>query len=1057
MLQLQVFTQQDDNAPFGATATKAQYLELMGEDTIALNLQVSDVLDITSRRGGYSQTFKVPFTPNNDAFFEYAFDVNISSSTFNPAKKCKAIVLVNNIPQLNGYLQIKSVYHKSRQYEVVVFGDVADLANEVKDKKLREAFLDSADEEEYITTYNHYLNTDEIVNSFTGVLNNTAGVDTPSILYPIIDYATNLDNDGNVCVIYGSAPGGGMNSGIKNGSEQWAVQTNTLKPSMQIKEIWDLIFKKAGFRYTSTFLTGSYFTKLFMLLATEQDITTKPIGGFNVGIGADMPIGGTTSGVYNQELIKFSVISGGDFFDADSMWDTSNFTLTPLTPHKYKVRFNYSIKQIQSSGSESISANVVIRCYEGGVGGWMVSSGSRSNVFTHNTAISDEMSFIVNTPADGSTVPFVFTMSFEPIFGSTGLTNITSITLLQSGMSAQLEQILYPSIDGKEVLVPLCMPDVLQIDFVKAIIQRFNLVIEPDNADARHLYIEPFNDWLDSGSSVDWTNKLNLDKEFKISTTNEIQKKEIRCTDEEDDDLLNKAFLEDNGRVFGAYNYTNPNEFVEGELEIGGFFSPFLVSPLTDVDGSTITDDKFLIARHFTLDEASLPKPTTTKPKMFFYSGTPDTVEGYYFNGHVASDGWVYAKEYTTFPMCTAYDNTPITSSTKDLNFQSDRGYDYGGTQIGTEYTENNAFNTYWSRFINELYSSDARIMECELFLNALDINNLRYNQHIFIKDAFYRIDSIRGYVPGSKKSCKVKLIKLITKLGASCSEGFTASAFNSNGIVSFVNSASGASATITQKCCEELGYFWDTSNNSCYFSVGLGGSNTPKPPKPLPNGAILKSGSVNGVLKNQKTLGTFDGLQQNTNIFKASMVVANNPTFKNATAFQHIYTIQYYLYAYNNVGVAQTAYINGDTINEGLIQLPNNSYADIKCEAISVLKSSAQAPATAVKGSTERATYYGVVKAIDGTYTKSRFSEDTGTTRADTDAGDRVVDLSVTDNDGLKFTCTGYNTDAYTDFALKVEVTILPLSTIETGGFSAIYQNGDSISFQDGNLLEFN
>ena len=87
MLQLQVFTQQTDNQPFGSTATNGQFLDLKGDETIALNLQVSDVLDITSRRGEYSQTFRMPFTNTNHTFFSHLFEVNISSGTFNTTKK----------------------------------------------------------------------------------------------------------------------------------------------------------------------------------------------------------------------------------------------------------------------------------------------------------------------------------------------------------------------------------------------------------------------------------------------------------------------------------------------------------------------------------------------------------------------------------------------------------------------------------------------------------------------------------------------------------------------------------------------------------------------------------------------------------------------------------------------------------------------------------------------------------------------------------------------------------------------------------------------------------
>ena len=1046
MLQLAVFTQQTDNAPFGATATKAQYLDLKGKETIALNFQVSDVTDITSRRGDFSQTFKLPFSNTNDTFFTYAFNVNLSTGVFDPTKKTKAVILVDSIPQIHGYLQLKNIYKKARLYEVVLFGEVADLANELKDSKLKDAFLDSADPEEYITTYNHYLLTDEIINSFTGVLNNTAGVDQPSILYPIIDYATNTDVDENVISIYGS----GGTSGIFGSIYKEAVRLTTLRPAMKIKEIIDVIFTKAGYRYTSTFFSSAYFGKLFMLLATDaENIITKHPGGFKAGIGADLVF--NVANVMQIESFLITDDTSTGFYDLNNVVNTTTGGFAPVDSHTYKLRMTLNVTATTTDGQPS-SGEVWVKLHLGGVGGQIVGS----------TVVN------INNIASGSTTTYsqdflcftwlgvetMFTVQFVPtsLLGNA----FTAFKINQSGTSLEMVSILNLTQDGKEVLIPDCMPDVQQIDFLKAIIQRFNLIIEPDKNDANHLYIEPFNDWLDDGATVDWTSKLNTEKEIKQSFTNEIQKKEFNFTDAEDEDLLNSTYINSFSKVFGAYKDTNTNEFSTGELTLDEFFSPFLISPLTSQDGTLVTNQDFLIARHFKLNDDGVAEPTSTKPKLFFYSGTPQTLNTNYNIAGLKADGNNEITNTNKYPLCSQYESAPVTASTKTLAYQSDTPYSYGLPLVGTTYTDNNVYNVYWSRFINELYSNEARILECELFLNSLDIHNLRYNQQIFIKDAYYRIDSIKGYVPGANKSTKVKLLKIVTKIAAETSGGLIADDFNTNGIIDFIDGATGAGATVTAMECTNLGYFWDTTTNTCLWNSGLG------LPKPQPTNFTHKSAGIASGSSKNNAKGGNNGLVTTfkntiaTNIKNIQVATSTDNLPKTTTS---IYNIVYYLYSYDNVAVEKEAYVNGDDKNAVKIEVPTESYIDVRVDALSVLKSTATAPAAAVKGSTERTTYYGAVKTPNGVGTRigARLVEDTNTTVADTDAGARVVDMDCSAAREISFTCKSYHTDAYTDFVLKVELTIMPLDTVKLGGFNALYQNGDSITFQDGNTLEFN
>ena len=105
--------------------------------------------------------------------------------------------------------------------------------------------------------------------------------------------------------------------------------------------------------------------------------------------------------------------------------------------------------------------------------------------------------------------------------------------------------------------------------------------------------------------------------------------------------------------------------------------------------------------------------------------------------------------------------------------------------------------------------------------LNSVDIHNLRFNNKIFVKDTFYRINSIQNYKVNETQSTMVELIKLgvgNAGLGNKCA--LIIDSFNVNGTVTFNNSETGAGAAANKDCCEAYGYSWQAEGDGgiCYW-----------------------------------------------------------------------------------------------------------------------------------------------------------------------------------------------------------------------------------------------
>ena len=123
----------------------------------------------------------------------------------------------------------------------------------------------------------------------------------------------------------------------------------------------------------------------------------------------------------------------------------------------------------------------------------------------------------------------------------------------------------------------------------------------------------------------------------------------------------------------------------------------------------------------------------------------------------------------------------------------------------------NNLFNTYWSNYVNQLYSTQARIMTAYFDLKSADIASFEYSDNIWIKDSYWRVLSI-DYSPNSNDLSKVKLIKVLADVRACDQLPYQSTA---GGLITFQNADGTTTPTPTQTCCERFGYVYIGVN--CY------------------------------------------------------------------------------------------------------------------------------------------------------------------------------------------------------------------------------------------------
>lgn len=355
-------------------------------------------------------------------------------------------------------------------------------------------------------------------------------------------------------------------------------------------------------------------------------------------------------------------------------------------------------------------------------------------------------------------------------------------------------------IAGQPILIPANCPEYLQIDFIKDVAKMHNLAIIPDRNVPNKLSMVPLPEYLAAGAVKDWTGKLTIDKDkdIIIDPTTAIQKKKLTFSYKLGSEAASKLY-EKNGRIYGnfvadGYSAGQPNEFADGELKIELSIGS---TPCSYIDNTGIIIPKFVNESGEFQDPGPRALFITGQTSIALYNETTGLAEFIDINlvGHYSE---------------VDPDITDI-----DLNWAPE-----APLHAITGNPFNNLFNRFYRAYINEIYSDQARIMEAWFALTVTDILTFKFNDKIWIKDAYWRILEINDYGVGLKELTKVKLIKI---LGAIRDCSVTPVAVGRNGIISWENNE-GDPADATEQCCLRYGYQWNPEDETCRSISGAGG-----------------------------------------------------------------------------------------------------------------------------------------------------------------------------------------------------------------------------------------
>ena len=300
-----------------------------------------------------------------------------------------------------------------------------------------------------------------------------------------------------------------------------------------------------------------------------------------------------------------------------------------------------------------------------------------------------------------------------------------------------------------------------QADFINSISKMFNLYFEPTGV--KSFLIEPRDDYYQQGSTIkDWTNKLDLSKDIEIKNTTSLVDTLINFTYDSDKDKYNENYTKDNQFIYGEYYKEPEDNLSKDKLEIKLLFAPTICGHATN-DGNWESTG-VVVPKIYKLEESdgvlTLDSNAEFKPRVLWYGGLQDSEDVFVY---LHSDGTEISRS-ALYPFASHFTGIHGDADA-DLNWDVCAAYYESSTWESVNAgksvacTANNLYNVYYKNMMLEYNDPDTKMISMYLYLDPIDISDLRFNTFIFIDDTYYRLNKIIDYVPG--KLTKIELLKI--------------------------------------------------------------------------------------------------------------------------------------------------------------------------------------------------------------------------------------------------------------------------------------------------------
>lgn len=709
-------------------------VDINEEVPVDLNFSIADISDFDKRNTSFSKTIKLPGTSRNKKIFGHIYEIGSSNPydpnipnvnvNFNPTKRAVGKVFQNNILVFDGIVRLITIEEVFGQliFEINLFGRTKDLFFELQEKDLNDLDFSALDH-----VFDAPTIADQIANKEKFEVINPLSSPYQNFVYPLIDFGYSTDM---------------IDFPLKN-----------FKCCVFLREIWDRIHSEAGFEYDAPFLDTDFFKHLILVkgdknIKIAQTLLEVALEGQDYAHDDGTPPF-QDSWSYSETLPYDATIVNNGFFEAPGF----EFVYVLQTKFQGKIQISFENAQTEfSCGTSLADYSIFIEKKDVGSPLWNIVGGVAfdfsgcgvtgwgSGVLTQNISLqeNDQIRFRLSGGGQDS--------GFDTSFGN----------ILLQGLRYKVFSDIAKEYDLKEGTI-VNVSDIVpkkfkQRDFVKMIIQYFNLYVVEDKANPKRLKYIPFPFFYDNqtASAANWTNKIDRSKPIIVKPIGELVAREYVLTFSPDNDFYSEQYAKIFNRQYGEFRFENDNEFELDSKDIRLPVAPPLMRE----------QDEPRVMLHLYKVENDIKKPDNFKPRIAYY------------NRDVANDP---SRPWRIVPLTGSpilFDLTyPYAGHLDDpnnptLDILFDRPLQiYFDIDPGATYPETGIGAAFYQDLFDRYSDKDSKVVTAYFDLDAIDIQTLDFARLIRVGNNHFVVQKVEEYAPNKQSLSKVTLIKVSKNL----------------------------------------------------------------------------------------------------------------------------------------------------------------------------------------------------------------------------------------------------------------------------------------------------
>lgn len=691
---------------------EGRQVDLMQDEPLLITREIADIREPEKRSSDWSKTFRIPGTSNNNRVFGHIFDIaqeQLNTGTqfapdFNPNKKAAALITVDEVEQVRGFvrlLNIAIVRGGEIEYEVSVHGVAADFFAKIRNKRLSE--IDLSD-------LNHTLTKTAIKNSWNHNWQH-------GYVYPMIDRGREL-----------------------NLADLWAV--NEFYPALFIKRLIDEIFTASGYSYTlDSFFNTDLFKKLVIpspgvTLLSESDATARELRARR----------SSNASYVAGAVVVFNDDSSSGYYDNGNNYDpgTGKYTVPADGKFGATLELNWEVTGINNTTYPNIMVVYSVRS-DGRLVDFVTGIGENTPTGAEGQ-IQAYVSDIIASDTDEIYLQFEGVKVRDLTTNKFWLDYTSSFTHRVKTDSVFLLQAMQNSY-GKDQLVNMdtmfANTETRQDELLQWIIRCFNLYIEPTDTPFQ-LLIKPRDEFYRDSVVHDLTALIDRSQPFDITPMGELEGNRYLFTYKEGPDSENQSYQQQTGTVYGEARILVDNDVLQSEKKIETGFIP----------------TPFRLADVGRLRIASMPSNDNRNGglRLLYWGGKVGGHEWLLVDAAYALD--IKNAEVITggIPYAGHLDN-PF-NPTLDLCF----GMPYFiNLPRGIVYTNNNLYNVYWRKYINEITDPNSKLVKVRVYITPANFLKWSFRDLYFFDGQYFRLNKIVDYPVGGSDMVVCEFLKLKT------------------------------------------------------------------------------------------------------------------------------------------------------------------------------------------------------------------------------------------------------------------------------------------------------